>query len=143
VNLRFTSSKSLLAWQCQSSCCFGFLLSNIELERQAELCCVYDMTSVQVPDEAVCTSLLQIVLFGDRVILSDPIETWALQIAMLSSVQFPDHVQFFFLVGGIGFDSVIMFTNSAEIIPFQNVATCMWSHLGICINFSCQVRVRG
>lgn len=33
------------------------------------------MTSVQVPDEAVCTSLLQIVLFGDKVILSDPIET--------------------------------------------------------------------
>ncbi len=77
-------------------CCRSFLLSNIELERQAELCCVYDMTSVQVPDEAVCTSLLQIVLFGDRVILSDPIEMWALQIAMLSSVQFPDHVQFFF-----------------------------------------------
>jgi hypothetical protein len=47
------------------------------------------------------------------------------------------------LVGGIGFDSVIMSTNSAEIFPFQNVATCMWSHLGICINFSCQVRVEG
>ncbi len=82
-------------------CCGSFLLSNIELERWAELCCVYDMTSVQVPDEAVCTSLLQIVLFGDRVILGDPIETWALQIAMLSSVQFPDHVQFLFLVGGV------------------------------------------
>ncbi len=49
----------------------------------------------------------------------------------------------FFLVGGIGFDSVIMSTDCAEIFPFQNVATCMWSHLGICINFSCQVRVEG
>ncbi len=27
VNLRFTSSKSLLAWQCQPSCCFVCLLS--------------------------------------------------------------------------------------------------------------------
>jgi hypothetical protein len=38
---------------------------------------------------------------------------------------------------------VIMSTNSAEIFPFQNVAPCMWSHLGIRINFSCQVRFEG